>query len=198
MNPLTKPRIRQPRPKVTFDGTILNGNFISPLRTAASNQAEFTSKLDTNGADSITTQWTGIINNYAQYRFLKCTARWLPAVGPGVAAAGGRGYVAYLMNPEHMTTWEASSLATKVSSITVMRNMRTFNVWEPFQYSVPMTMRRKMFDCNFGETSDANVYDRSTQGMFVSAFETIGATDVIGKWIMEFTIECIGLEALGT
>lgn len=168
------------------------------MRTAASNQAEFTTKLDTNAVDSIAVQWNGIVNNYAQYRYLKCVARWLPAVGPGVAAAGGRAYVAYLTNPEHMVSWEGLSVATKVSQITAIRNMRTFNVWEPFQFNVPMTMRRKMFDCNFGETSDVNVYDRSTQGMFISAFETVGATDVVGKWIMEFTIELVGLEALGT
>ena len=132
------------------------------------------------------------MNNYLEYRYNALQLEWIPEVGPGVNAAGGRVYVAYIDNPETMNTWLGYTASNALIAIQSIRNVKMFNVWERATYYAPLTYRRPWFDENYTITDAADVDDRSVQGMIVFAAETVGATDTIGHWRVKSTITVRG------
>lgn len=132
------------------------------------------------------------MNNYLEYKYNRCDLEWIPEVGPGVAAAGGKVYVAYIDNPETINTWIGLTAANALLKIQSIRNVKMFNVWERVTYRAPLTYRRPWFDQNTSITDDADVDDRSVQGAIVFAAETVGATDTIGHFRVKSTITVRG------
>jgi len=135
-----------------------------------------------SGTASASSGGTSIINNYSEYRYKRLTLEWVPAVGPGASASGGKVYVAYIDNPEQMNSWLSASVATNLARIKLMRNTEVFNAWENFTYSVPLSYRKPWFDVNLTTGNTVDELDRSTQGLVIFAAETVGATDTIGSW----------------
>lgn len=132
------------------------------------------------------------MNNYLEYKYNNLALEWIPEVGPGVAAAGGKVYVAYVDNPEVMNTWIGLTATNALIKIQSLRNVKMFNCWERVTYNAPLTYRRPWFDENYTITDDVDVDDRSVQGMIVFAAETVGATDTIGHFRVKPTITLRG------
>ncbi len=161
--------------------------------TASSNMLAGSLFVDGRSSGSCAgTPGASIMNNYLEYRYKALQLEWIPEVGPGVAAAGGKVYVAYIDNPETMNTWIGLTATNALIAIQSIRNVKMFNVWERNTYHAPLTYRRPWFDENYNITDAADVDDRSVQGMIVFAAETVGATDTIGHFRVKSTITMRG------
>jgi hypothetical protein len=114
-------------------------------------------------------------------------------MGPGVTAAGGRIYVAFLDNPEMINVWVAAGSSNSVAYTKGMRTMKSFNAWERFTYNVPLTRRRKMFDVDTTSVTAVNDLERATQGAVITSAESVTALDVLGQWRMKTTVRLMGL-----
>ena len=168
---------------VSNDTLVLSPVVTTNNVTAASNLLNGSVFVDCRNSGSVIGSYAaGIANYYAEYRYKHVAATWLPLVGPGVSAAGGRIYVAYIDNPELINAWLGFTAANALSAIKNVKNVKTYNVWEKFTYSVPLTHRRPWFDVNYNITDGVDVDDRSVQGQFIFAAETVGATDTIGSF----------------
>jgi hypothetical protein len=130
---------------------------------------------------------------YSQYVYESLTFRWLPSVAPGVADAGSQVYIGYLDNPEAMTTFLGLTNAQQISAIQSMKNVKFFNAWEQFTYSVPLTRRRKTFDVNATITDAADVDDRSVQGFIVFCMESLTASTTLGRWSSDSVVKLLNL-----
>lgn len=197
-SPIYQNRIRLMRPKVSFDGQTLNGtDIITPITATANLAAQFF-KVDCSNVGSVASVLSAITAFYSEYRFTSVKLHWMPSVAPGVAAAGGRLYLTSFTNPEQMTIIDASSTATQVNLSKTTRDMKSWNAWERFTYNMPIFYRRKWFDVNTNITSDINQYDRSVQSYILVGSDTIGATDTLGQFRIEFSIELRGLNVVGS
>lgn len=201
-NPLHFPPRATPRPNVTnFDGQTLNLRTTFSEMTGVANVIASHSYMDvrSGGVSLIGSAGSAIANTYSEYKYNKCSVHWLPSVAPGVAAGGGRVWMAYLDNPEQMLAWTtASNDADRVTAIKTIRNRKSWNAWEQFTYNIPITYRRKKFDVNVTITNSVDILDRSTQGLLVIAAETVGATDTIGRMEVESHITLYGFNILAT
>lgn len=157
--------------------------------TASSNQLAGSLFVDGRSSGSCAgTPGASIMNNYLEYKYQDVKLEWIPEMGPGVAAAGGKVYIAYIDNPETMNTWIGLTTTNALIKIQSIRNVKMFNAWERVTYHAPLTYRRPWFDENYVITDADDVDDRSVQGMIVFAAETVGATDTIGHWRVKSTI----------
>ncbi len=197
-NPLHRQTQLAMRPKSNFDGQTLNFKNVRSELTAAANVLAHLITVSTTAGAASGSIGESIAKNYSEYVYDSLVFRWLPSVGPGVAAAGGRGYVGYTDNAEMMMTYAGATATGTISAVKSHRNMKSFNVWEPFVYSVPLTRRRKTFDTNSTIETTVDVYDRSVQGMVVFGAETVGATDTIGRWQVEGIMTLKGMVLVST
>lgn len=188
---------RVPRPRVGFDGSKVRVVTTFGMTTAILNQADSIFSLDTSVTGAVQT-YTGLLNSYAEYRFLDMTVTWIPAVAPGAAAAGGSGYIATYFNPEQMVALYGMTIPQVVQATKTTRDFKPFNVWEKFTYNVPMFKRRPWFDCNSNILTNVDVFDRSVQALVVAGFDTIGATDSIGRFSIKATLEVRQLNNIST
>lgn len=157
--------------------------------TASSNQLAGSLFVDGRSSGSCAgTPGASIMNNYFEYKYQDLKLEWIPEMGPGAASAGGKVYVAYIDNPETMNTWIGLTTTNALIKIQSIRNVKMFNAWERVTYHAPLTYRRPWFDENNVITDDADVDDRSVQGMIVFAAETVGATDTIGHFRVKSTV----------
>lgn len=179
-----------------FDGTTISTRSITSDLTAASNILSGSITIDcTAGTTAMGTGGTGIANNYQKYRYQDLEVVWNPKVAPGTTAAGARVYVAYIDNPEMMVAWLSGSNATNLTRIKTFATLRIFNAWERFKYKVPLTRRRPWFDMNATNDTTVDVLDRSTQGLFIFAADTPGATDNIGSFSTAARVTLQGWQA---
>lgn len=200
-NPLMRRQTRAVRPRASFDGQFLNHKVIfAPDTTSATGTYASGIYVDATATGScMGTIGAAIANTYSQYVYETCVLRWLPSIGPGSAEAGGRVYVGYVDNPEAIKTYMAATTANQILYIKGNRNMRSFNVWENGVYALPLTRRRKMFDVNNAPTHTLeNDNDRSTQGLFIFAYESVGTSITMGAWQSEVLVKLHGFNIIPT
>jgi hypothetical protein len=143
--------------------------YVNTQTTAGSNPAT----QDTHG---VAIASTGINGRYNEYKFRKLSVEWIPSISPASIEAGGRIHIAYIDNPEMMVQFEAQTLnVAKIGMVRSVKNVQSFNAWERFQYRVPLTYRRKVFnvDVTLPLGSGVDVHDRSTQGVVIIGMEYI-------------------------
>lgn len=196
-NPMTqrKPRIKMGPRSVSFDGQF--GNFRSVFAvttTDASKQLGASYALDCRSSGSVIGgTGSGVAALYSQFVYESCTFRWFPAVAPGVADAGSQLYIGYLDNPEMINTFLGLTNAQKISAIQSMKNVKFFNAWEQFTYSVPITRRKPTFDVNVTITDSADTDDRSLQGIVVVSAESQTASFTLGRFVADSVIKLMEL-----
>jgi len=199
-HPLLYPPRATPKSNVTnFDGQTLNMRITFAEISAIANVVATHNYVDVRGGGDAMIGATGaaIANTYSEYKYNKVSVHWLPSVAPGVAAGGGRIWMAYIDNPEQMLSWTtASNDAARLLLIKGIRNRQSFNAWEGHVYNLPLTYRKKKFDVNNTVTNSVDVLDRSTQAMFVYAAETVGATDTVGRIEVTSHITLFGFNTL--
>jgi hypothetical protein len=192
VNPLHRQPQRAIRLRTNFDGQILNHKTIYSELTASSGNVAARYWCDaSSGSGVLGTVGSAIAGNYSQFVYESVVFRWLPSVAPGVAAAGGRGFVAFYDSPEDMVIITGHTNSQMIGDAKGSRNMKSFNVWEPFVYNVPLTRRRKTFSVNLTNSGTAYEHDSSVQGLVVTGFETVGATDTVGRWQVESVVRLL-------
>jgi len=201
-NPLhRKPSV--PRgPKVNFDGTILHGQNYTATLTSLLNVSSilvpiecsnFTGGIAPQLIRAVSAELSGITTFYNEYKYNKVVMKWLPQISPGLAGAGSRITAAYFDNAESISNLMGSNSTTLIPIIKSSRNAVSWNAWEQFTYSVPLTMRRKTFDVNTNSTYAVDSVDRSTQGLVVAIVESINATENLGQFKLTYDLWLRGL-----
>ncbi len=135
-----------------------------------------------------------IMNNYRSYFYQSMVIRFVPKLGPGTSASGGRIFMSYTDNPEVYDSWNALTDANKLVTIKKMYDHKVGPVWKQWIYRVPLTRRRSWFDVNYNITDDVNVDDRSVQGYVFVVAETINATDIVGNLEVKSVIHLKGMD----
>jgi hypothetical protein len=198
-NPNTVSNASKPKVRLNFDGQILNGTqFLAPLVTVANTAGALypidtsTTTINVGGTfiQGINTGLSSISGIYNEYIYRSVTFHWMPFVSPGIADAGSQIYVGYIDNAEEMGILTALSTSTIFNVSKTLRNMKFFNAWEWFSFTVPLTSRRKSFDVNTTVTLGAtDTYDRSMQGMVVVGANSLSATVSLGQWRVTYGLE---------
>lgn len=199
-----------PRMNFNFDGQMLNGlQFGVPALTLTNGAAAIhlldCSNTATNGitanilVQSVSQTLSGITARYAEYIYRAVTFTWMPFVAPGVADGGSQIYVAYQDNPENLASLAISSVTAIFDSAKASRNMKCFNAWERFSYTVPISARRKSFDVNTTTTIGAtDTYDRSVQGAVIVGYSSLSASATLGQWKISYHLELRRLNNVNT
>jgi hypothetical protein len=172
-NPLYRGVPKPLRPKTSFDGQYLNIKRTFPAVTVADTVALVTTTypINTTVGSMMGQYGSAIANTYSEYVYEKAKMHWLSNIGPAGADAGGRIYVSYYDNPEQLLAVAAATAANQVAYQKGTRNTKVWNLWESFEYHVPLTRRRKSFDINTTNDNSVDVTDRSTQGMIAVSIE---------------------------
>jgi hypothetical protein len=119
---------------------------------------------------------TTISGRYNEYRYKSLRVEWIPSMSPASLEAGSRVHIAYIDNPEMMVQYEAQTLnLAKIGMVRSVKNVQSFNAWERFQFRVPLTYRKKVFntDTTLALGSGVDVHERSTQGAVIIGIEGI-------------------------
>lgn len=187
-----------PRPRVTFDGTFMNGTgYTDNVTTAASGASalltfDFTNTKATTAAkttQSVGWDLTSFAGRYTQFRFIEARLTWVPRVAPGVADGGSAITIGYIDNPEIMFARISTLVAADIPAFKSIRNIKTFNAWQGFTYSVPLTRRLPWFNINSVNAYAIDEVERSVQGAAVVAYESINAIALLGQWHMTYLVE---------
>lgn len=185
-----------PRPRVTFDGTILKASEVKPsivASTTALTNDYYT--LSTTNVDSVTLGQTLIANSYQQYKFLNCAMEWIPAVGPADPEARARIYVATMESPEIMQNIQQGTPTLVQGFILRSAKPMIFNAWERVTYNIPMKYRRKEFSCNAqydttaGVTDRIDELDRVTQQIVAVVYDSAASAKRLGSWRFTYTLQ---------
>jgi hypothetical protein len=140
-----------------------------------------------------------ICSAYSEYYYEQIVMRFLPNIGPASAEAGGRAYITYFDNPENIASTINGTPAAALAAVKGTANFQSFNLWESFTYRVPLTRRKKVFNCNSVTNYAAvEVVERSVQGYILCVYETTSAAITIGAWQIEPTIVVQGLVNIAT
>jgi len=201
LDPIRRPRIGIGRPRLNFDGNTLHGfNFLPnvntvafravtviPIDCSATNVAGASPNISIAGAANGLTAATRI---YGEYWYNSVQLHWVPHVSPGVADGGSPIYVGYIDNPEVITSLPAASDATLITLVRSLKNCKTFNAWQGFTYSVPLTKRVPKFNVDTTQSYlDAPTVSRSVQGVVVVGYESITAAANVGQLRCQTSIE---------
>jgi len=204
-NPLTHKIIRNPRPKVHFDGQILNGTgYMVPNASLINLYAGMYAIDCSNTAGTIVANQyiqstaydlLAITKLYNEFVYHSVRYDWVPNVSPGVADGGSQIYIGYIDNAEEIVTWVGAAVGTAFNIAKTGRNTKFFNAWERFSYNVPVSHKQKTFDTNYNLAaySDSNVNDRSVQGAVVFGASTLSAAVTLGQWRVTYVLELRGL-----
>lgn len=198
-DPMRNSNAVKPKVRLNFDGQVLNGTqFMTPILTVG-NVAGALYPVDTSNTNVVTpgvfvqgvnNGITSISNVYNEYIYRSVTFTWMPFVAPGVADGGSQIYIGYVDNAEEMgaaTLLTASGIFNVAKSI---RNMRFFNAWERFSFTVPLSNRRKIFDVNTNTSlGQVDTYDRSMQGMVIMGANSVSAAVSLGQWRATYALE---------
>lgn len=195
-NPLMRMVPRVPRPKVSFDGQVLNSNLYQGHSAVALGFGKDFFYVG-GGASSVSKAATQITDRYNEYKYRSVQFEWIPSISPASAEAGGRIHIAIVDNPEKMVAFEAAVPGTVVNLIRGVKNVKTFNIWERFSCSFPLTYRRKLFDIDTTSGAmTADIADRTMQGQIQIAMETVGPTfalGTLGTYKFTYSMELHGL-----
>ncbi len=182
LNPVFRQITRIGRPTMKFDGAVVSSTTYLGSPQVVANIAKGVLSIDCDSASNLAVTAgasqavaSGVLNLYSEYRYNNCAVEWIPSIGPTNADAGSRIHIAYIDNPEKMTSFQAVAAAGALNLVRGCKNVRTFNAWERFTYRVPLTWRRKVFDTNVSVVPGADLYERSTQGMVIIFIEAISA-----------------------
>lgn len=196
-NPMVRrtPRLKMGPRSLAFDGQY--GNFravFTATTTDASKQLGASFAVDCRSSGSVMgTTGATVAALYSEYVYESAVFRWLPLVAPGVADAGSQIYIGYLDNPEMINTYLGLTNAQKIAAVQAMKNVKFFNAWEQFTYSVPLSRRRPMFDVNDTITDSADTDDRSLQGMVVYTAQSLTASTTLGCWVSDSIVKLLRL-----
>lgn len=203
-NPMYRTQVKQPRPKVSFDGQLLKGSQIFANQQTLANQGSTVLFVDcsntsggvaSNRLETAIGQLNSIAGFYNEYVYDSLVIEWLPLIAPGTADAGTRCYIGYVDNPEVVATLTAATAATTVGAVKGIRNFKAFNAWEHFRYTVPLTRRVKTFNVNTTSLhTDPEINARSTQGAVVMGLDSLTAAGTYGAWRSYYTITLKGLQ----
>lgn len=206
-NPLTQQLTRISRPRLNFDGQVLNGTgYFSPIVTIT-NGASAVYTLDVSNLSgagilanmynaSLAVDLLAIAKLYNEYIYRSVTISWVPFVAPGVADGASQIYVGYIDNAEEMAGMlSAVTPGTVFNVAKAARNSRFFNAWERFTYNVPLSNRRKSFDTNVNTLQTTDTIDRSTQGSIVVGFSSVSAAASLGQFRVTYKLELRNLNA---
>ncbi len=207
-NPLTQAGTSRPKMNMNFDGQFLNGSqFLAPMVTLV-NQATGLYALDCSNNNTtgigvnayvagVSYGLIAISSVYNEYVYRSVRFDWLPYVSPSSADGGSQIYVGYVDNAEEISGLSSASIASAFNTSKAIRNMRFFNAWERFSYTVPLTRRRKIFDVNVNASySNADTVDRSVQGAVVVGVNSVSAAASLGQWRVTYLLELRGLDTL--
>jgi len=209
-NPLdsTVKRSGPGRVNIDFDGQTLHGlQFATPMLTIGGTavgiypvDCSIASSAGTSANvryEAIARSLTGITKLYNEYVFRSVTCTWIPSVSPGIADGGGQINICYVDNPEEMSSYFTLSDSTLFATSKAVRNSKTFNAWERFTFSVPLTRRIKSFNVNQNTgTGDVNQFMRSTQGFILVGASAISPIAQLGQWKITYTMDLKGLNFL--
>lgn len=196
-----------PRPRLSFDGTVLHGTEFTPNMTTLLNSAAqllFVDCSNSNAAIGTSLQQSAALDlaaltaRYSDFRYLNMQVHWIPHVAPGVADAGSPMYIAYSDNPEQISNIGAFATATNLAAVKGYRNMKTFNAWQNWTYNVPLTRRLPWFNVNTNASNAVDVVERSVQGLVLICAESISAGADLGAFHVTFDIELRGLQTVLT
>lgn len=198
-NPTQIPRPRFRGPRISFNGTTIKGKFLSASAVSAANVAFASFPIDTSSASLFGPNVASICTAYSEYYATQVTMRFLPNIGPASTDAGGRAYITYIDNPENIASTIAGTVAAAGTAIKATQNFQSFNLWEPFTYRVPLTRRKKVFNCNSVINYGAvEVVERSVQGWVAVFYETPSAAVTVGQWQIESSVNVQGLVNIAT
>lgn len=201
LNPATTPNGTRPRVKIDFDGQTLNGLQFSPAIVTITNQAASVHLMDCSNTNatgiglniynqSVAQTLSGITGVYSEYIYRSVTFTWMPYVSPGVSDGGAQIYISYQDNPEMIASATISSASAIFTSAKASRNMKSFNAWERFTFTVPVSNRRRTFDCNTTTTiGSTDTYDRSVQGAVIVGYNSPTAAVSLGQWKINYHLE---------
>lgn len=127
---------------------------------------------------------SAVAGMYCNGKFMPGTVlHYAPSTG---STTSGVIHIAWIDNPEIIasayantsggTPTVALNSAAWRDFVRSIGNVRTYSVWEAFDFPMPTTLRRKMFNVNAtmtetGELSQSPLVDRSAQGIWVWAVE---------------------------
>lgn len=206
-------RRRQPGPgrlRLNFDGNTLHGTQFYPSATSILNRAGTVIPVDCSSANTLggganvgfasaANGLTAATSIYADYWFTALQLHWIPHVAPGVTDGGTVVFIGYLDNPEQISALQAMTAAQLGVVVRSLRNVKSFNAWQPFTYNVPLTKRLPKFNVNLNTAyNDANVLERSTQGTVIVYYETISAAVDVGQFRGIYDLELRGMNVTQT
>lgn len=197
INPMTRNNSQHvPRPRIKFDGQILNSVLYGDSSITAGNISSDFHMVNNDRVFGLSRVLENLTKFYSTYKYRQVSVEWLPKVAPGVADGGSRVHIAYLDSPERMSNWFSLTDAQRLNVVVGCTNVKSFNAWERYTYNVPLTYRRKSFDVDVTVTSTTpDDFDHTTQGMIVMVFQSVSAAIVLGGWRIKFSEELMGLDA---
>jgi hypothetical protein len=200
-NPIYRNPVSRPKVNFGFDGQYLNGTgFSTPIVTLTNGAGSVyyvdCSSISTTGPtvnkyiQSVAQEFAAITKIYNEFVYHSVRMDWMPFVAPGVADGGSQIYVGYIDNAEEIATLDFATFNGTFDTAKAARNMKFFNAWERFSYTVPVTRRRKSFDTNntVGGVL-ADVADRSIQGAVVAGYSSTTASMSLGQWRFTYLLE---------
>ncbi len=201
-SPLARVPRQVPRPRIVFDGSVLDGTCYSDVVTTAAFLASGLYTIDfsntktlvaTKSLQSTGFDLTNLSGRYGRYRYRSCRFTWVPRISPGVADAGTAITIGYIDNPEIMAFRSATASAADQIAFKSVRTLKTFNAWQGFTYVVPLTRRLPWFNINTLLTVSTDEYERSVQGAVVVMYESISAIAQLGQWHISYEADLQGL-----
>lgn len=213
VNPNEMTRVRVPRPKISFDGTILRtSNMCAPFTTITTLgvgthlfpidcATAYTGTLTTGFGCNPAITWGPLTGFYEQYRVTSFSATWLPFGGPNSLIANTRMYAIIDSNPEHIQAHGSSPGPTVLARMQNDRNLKTWNAWERVTFTWQLPQRRKWFDVNNNiDINDPNAISRSITAILLTACDggPISGPTALGAWQVHATVNLQGLSNTNT
>jgi hypothetical protein len=185
---------------VIGDHTTLRGNeFTTNATTDATGLITGTSILCAGTTIDVTASGLSAIGQlYSTYRYMPGTTfHWVPQVSMSTA---GVVYVGFTDNVEIIANYAAAgTLAAKLVIVKSLANLRSYPVWQQWNFSLPPKLRRKRFDVNNNFTvSNADELDRSVQGAWLFGVEGTTASAQIARPYRSVILDVEGLKATAT
>lgn len=174
-----------PRPILNFDGSMLSNSLYVDASNTTLGVARDFHLVDCDGVYGIARNTGAMTQFYSEFKFMQVSLEWIPKLGPSATDAGGRIHIAYIDNPEKISTYaNAAPGSTTLGYVRGSRNCKSYNLWERFTYNVPITFRKKMFDVNqtLSATTAVDEIERSVQGAIIIHIETVSAAIVAGTY----------------
>lgn len=194
INPTHKRIPRVPRPRLSFDGQVVNGTTYIPMTASVGGFSKDFHHISCDAVAGVARSVAAMINLYNRFKFRSVTLEWIPAISPAAIDAGSRVHISYVDNAEKTFNFDGLGAGiAAVNAVRSSRNARTYNAWERFTYNVPLAYNRKMWDVDANPVNDILTLDRTCQGEIQVAVETITPAIFLGTYRISFSLELQGL-----